>query len=135
MSTYYTRTHEWIRLEGEDEGIVGVTQRRILEYGEVVAVELPEVGAEYEQHEPIGVIETIEGQEYYYRAPVSGEVLEVNAALEEDPTLLNQSAEDEGWIFRMRIEFPGELDDLMDAEEYEFYEEDSEEEYEEDEEF
>jgi len=125
----YTKTHEWIIPDDEsaETASIGVSERLILENGRAVFIELPEVGAEYEQDEPIGVIETHEGIEVTYHAPVTGEVIEVNEELDNDISLLNNSPEGDGWIFRMRLEFPDELDVLMTPEEYEFYEEEEEE--------
>jgi glycine cleavage system H protein len=122
----YTKGHEWIVVEDDEYGTVGVSDRFVLHNGRVVYVEFPEVGAEYEQDEPVGVIETRDGLEVAYHAPVSGEVVEVNEELDDDVNLINVSPEGDGWIFRLRLEFPDELDTLMTPEEYEFYEEEEE---------
>jgi glycine cleavage system H protein len=131
----YTKTHEWVLLEDDnaETATVGVSERLILENGRVVFIELPELGAEYEQDEPVGVVETHEGVEVTYHAPVTGEVIEVNADLDSDISLLSNSPEGDGWVFRMRVEFVDELDVLMTPEEYEFFEdEDTEDDDEED---
>lgn len=130
METRYTKTHEWILVETDDEELatVGVSERLVLENGRVVFVELPEVGAEYEQDEPIGVIETREGVTVTYHAPVTGEVVEINEDLDGDVSLLNNSPEGDGWLIRIRMEFVDELDALMTPEEYEFYEDEDDDE-------
>ena len=122
METRYTKSHEWIAIEGDDVASVGITERLILENGRVVFIESSEVGAEYEQDEPIGVLETREGVEIVYHAPATGEVIEVNESLQDDAGVINVSPEGDGWILRMRVEFPDELDSLMTPEEYEFFE-------------
>jgi glycine cleavage system H protein len=118
----YTPTHEWIEVDGS-EGVIGITERKQLECGEIVYVELPAVGDEYEEEEAIGRLETADGSSYPVYAPVTGEILEVNTALEDGPDLINQSPEGDGWICRISIESPRELDALMDAGAYDEYEE------------
>lgn len=129
MEVRYTKTHEWAFLEDGDGEVatVGVSERFLLEKGRIVFIELPEVGAEYEQEEPIGILETDKGVEIPYHAPLTGEVIEVNEDLDRDIDLLNDSPEGDGWIFRMRVEFPDEFDLLMTSKEYESYEEEDEE--------
>ena len=121
METRYTKSHEWV-VEEDEIGTVGITERLILECGRIDYLELPEVGAEYEQDEPIAVLETREGVEIRYRSPVTGEVIEVNEELEDNPNLINVSPEADGWLFKIRLEFVDELDSLMTDEEYEFFE-------------
>ncbi|MEO2005063.1 MAG: glycine cleavage system protein H [Candidatus Poribacteria bacterium] len=122
MSKRYTKNHEWILLEGADIAIVGITERRVLENGRIAYVELPAVGAEYEHDEPIAVIETNAGIEITYRSPATGEVTAVNGELNDEETLINNSPETDGWLFRLRVEFPADLESLMDESEYEFFE-------------
>ena len=122
METRYTKSHEWIVIEADDLGTVGVSERLILENGRVNYVELPDVGAEFEQDEPIGILETRDGEEITVHSPVTGEVVAVNDALEDDPGLVSVSPEGDGWLFRIRPEFSVELESLMTTEEYEFYE-------------
>ena len=127
MDTRYTKTHEWIVVEEDGLASVGVTERHLLKNGRVVYIESSQKGAEYEQDEPIGVLETREGIELVYHSPATGEVVEVNDALEEDTNLINVSPEDDGWILRMRLEFPDELDALMTQDDYEFFEDEEKE--------
>ena len=124
MSKHYTKNHEWIVLESDDVAVVGITERLVLENGRIAYIELPDVGAEYELDEPIAVLETNAGVELTYRSPATGEVVEVNTDLEDEETLINSSPETDGWLFRIRVEFPTELESLMDEGEYEFYEDD-----------
>jgi len=137
----YTKTHEWIEFEISDGeslfdkkmvGTVGVTDRGQLEHGEVYYVELPEVGDEYEQEEPVCVLELSNGDTFTVHSPVTGEVLKVNEVLLDDPDLINRSPEGDGWIFKIRIEVPRELSILMDRVDYEVYEEDEDEKYDDD---
>lgn len=122
----YTKTHEWIAIDG-NVGIVGVSDRAQERFGAVEYVELPEVGTEFEQYEAVGTIETHEGASFEIRAPVTGEILEVNPSLEDEPDLINRSPEGDGWLFKMSIEIERELDMLMTPEEYEYYDEEEEE--------
>jgi glycine cleavage system H protein len=126
----YTKTHEWIAIDG-NVGIVGVSDRAQERFGEVEYVELPEVGTEFEQYESAGTIETLEGASFEIHAPVTGEILEVNPSLEDEPDLINRSPEGDGWLFKMSIEIERELDMLMTPDEYEYYDEEEEEELEE----
>ena len=118
----FTTTHEWIEV-GESDGVVGITERIQLEYGDIVFVELPTVGGEYEQDEPLGRVEVADGNTFPVHAPATGEIKEINASLEEDPDLINHSPEGDGWICRISIESPRELDVLMDIDAYNDYEE------------
>lgn len=129
MEIRYTKTHEWVVLEDDsaETATIGVSERLIALNGRAVFIELPEVGAEYEQDEQIGVIETHEGVEVTYHAPITGEIVEVNTDLDGDIGLLNNSPEGDGWVFRMRVEFADELDVLMTPDEYEFYEDEADE--------
>ena len=120
----YTRTHEWV--EPEDEGIVtiGISRRAQQELGDIVFVELPEDGEEFEQDDPLGSIESMDGEVMYVHSPITGEVIEVNSALERSPDLVSKSPEGDGWLVKMRMEIPKELGVLMTLAEYEEYEED-----------
>jgi glycine cleavage system H protein len=122
LSKRYTKNHEWILLESGGIAVVGITERRVLENARIAYVELPAVGAEYERGEPIAVIETNAGLEITYRSPATGVVTEVNGELNDEETLLSNSPETDGWLFRLRVEFPAELELLMDESEYEFFE-------------
>lgn len=112
----YTKDHEWIRVEG-DIGTVGITDYAQKELSDIVYVELPEVGSKVEQFKPFGTIEAVKTVADLY-APVSGEVVEVNTNLEEEPGLINQDPYGKGWIIKVKISDPSELDNLMSAEEY-----------------
>lgn len=126
----YTTTHEWIEVI-DSEGITGITERAQLTYGEVVFVEPPAVGDEFEQEDIIGRVEAADGGTFSVHAPVTGEIIEVNSVLEEDADLINRSPEGDGWICKMTIEGPRELEILMGEDDYEKYEEEEfdEEEY------
>ena len=119
----YTTTHEWTEPEGGDIVTVGISDRAQQEFGEIVFVELPDEGEEFEQDDPIGSIESIDGAVMNIHAPVTGEIVEVNTTLENSPALINRSPEGDGWIVKIRMEVPGEMDILMTPEEYEDYEE------------
>lgn len=121
----YTTTHEWIEVINS-EGLVGITERAQQAYGDIVFVELPLVGDEFEQEDTIGRIEVADGGTFPVFAPVTGEIIEVNFLLEDDPDLINRSPEGDGWICKMSIEGPRELDILMGHDKYEEYEEEEE---------
>lgn len=118
----YTMNHEWIDIQDET-GTVGITERRLLESGDVVYIDLPELEAVYGMMEPVGIIETKEGSEFLLRSPVSGQVVEVNPNLESDAAALNESPEEEGWIFKIQLGYPSEVHRLMTESDYAFYEE------------
>ena len=131
----YTKTHEWIEVTGS-RGTVGITERAQLMCGDIVFVEFPTVGEEYEQEDPIGRVEVADGDAFDIYAPVTGEIKAINHALEDEPDLINRSPEGDGWFCKMSIESPRELDILMDASEYDVYEEEElDEEYPEDTDF
>jgi glycine cleavage system H protein len=113
---YYTDEHEWIDVE-DDVATVGITDYAQGQLGDIVFVELPEVGALIEQGKDAAVVESVKAASDVY-APITGEVTETNAALEEDPSLVNSAPEDGGWFFKMTIADPGELDGLMDEDGY-----------------
>lgn len=113
---YYTDEHEWIDVE-DDIATVGITDYAQGQLGDIVFVELPEVGALIEQGKDAAVVESVKAASDVY-APITGEVTETNAALEEDPSLVNSAPEDGGWFFKMTITDPGELDGLMDEDGY-----------------
>ena len=112
----YAKTHEWARVEG-DTATVGITFHAQNEIQDVVYVELPEVGRMLSQGEEFGVIESVKAAFDLY-VPLSGEVIAVNEALEEHPELVNESPYDEGWMFRIRLTQPSEIETLMDAAAY-----------------
>ena len=116
MPRYYTEEHEWIDVE-DDVATVGITEYAQSQLGDIVFVELPEVGAMIEQGKDAAVVESVKAASDVY-APITGEITEVNPALEEDPSLVNSAPEDGGWFFKMTIAAPAELDKLMDEDGY-----------------
>ncbi len=119
MSLRYTKEHEWVRLEG-DVATVGISDYAQDQLGDVVYVELPEIGRQVERSKELAVVESVKAASEVY-APVGGEVIEVNEALNADPSLVNAGAQSDGWFCKLRIRDPGELDKLMDEEAYQAY--------------
>ena len=119
MSIYFTEDHEWIKVDG-DIGTVGITPYAAGQLGDVVYVELPDVGAEFGKGGEAAVVESVKAASEVY-APVSGEVTDVNGALEDAPETVNASADDKGWFLKMKIADASELDSLMNAEAYKTY--------------
>lgn len=117
--TKYTQEHEWIRIEG-DEGVIGITDYAQEQLGDVVHVDLPEVGASLSKGDEAAVIDSVKAASEVY-APVDGEVTGVNEALEEDPAKVNGDAEGDGWFFRLKLADKGQLDGLMDRAAYDEY--------------
>ena len=115
----YTKEHEWVRMDG-DLATLGISEYAQQQLGDVVFVELPEVGRQVSKGGSLAVVESVKAASDVY-APVSGEVVEINGALENEPGLVNRGAEDEGWFCRVRIGEPAELTQLMDAEAYKAY--------------
>ncbi|MEL6876269.1 MAG: glycine cleavage system protein GcvH [Pseudomonadota bacterium] len=116
MSRYFTDEHEWIDVEG-DTATVGITDYAQEQLGDIVFVETPEIGAELSAGDDAAVVESVKAASDVY-APISGTVIEANDALEEEPALVNSSAEEDGWFFRLSLADKGELDDLMDEKAY-----------------
>ena len=112
----YTREHEWIRVDGE-VGVVGITDYAQDQLGDVVYVELPELGRRVDQGAEAAVVESVKAASEVY-APVSGEVVAVNQALTDDPALVNSAAEGDGWFLKIKLADTGELDRLMDQAAY-----------------
>ncbi len=113
----YTKKHEWIKVNG-DQGTVGITDYAQGELGDIVFVELPTKGKKVEQMKPFATIEAVKAVSELY-APVSGEVLEVNSQLTDKPELINSDPYGEGWIIKLRIEDPSELENLLSPADYE----------------
>ena len=109
----YSREHEWVRVEGST-AVIGITSFAADELGDIVYVELPEVGARLAQFAAFGVVESVKAVSDLF-APVSGEVAEVNAELRSSPELLNTDPFGAGWIAKLTLAEPGELDKLLDA--------------------
>ena len=116
MSLKYTPDHEWLKIEG-DVAVVGITHHAQDALGDVVFVELPEVGKSYGQQEVAGVVESVKAAADVYM-PVSCEVLEVNEELRNEPTLANTDPLGAGWFFKVKLSYPSQLDGLMDETAY-----------------
>lgn len=113
----YTEEHEWA-MDNEDGTVtMGITDHAQELLTDIVYVELPEIGKTVKQMEPVAVVESVKSVSDVY-APVSGEIIEVNEALEDQPELINQDAFGEGWIAQIKMDDPSELDKLMDAAAY-----------------
>ena len=112
----YAKTHEWVRVDG-DTAWVGITDHAQAELTELVFVELPEVGRTVSAGQPCAVVESVKTASDIY-APLSGEVIEFNQTLTDDPGKVNADAFGEGWFFKVRMSAPSELDGLMDAASY-----------------
>ena len=116
MSRYFTEEHEWIDVDG-DTATVGITDFAQGQLGDIVFVEVPEAGRQVAKGGDAAVVESVKAASDVY-APVSGEVIEGNQALADDPALVNSDAEGAGWFFRLRLADASELDGLMDADSY-----------------
>ena len=112
----YSKEHEWVRVNGS-QATIGITSFAADELGDIVFLELPEVGAELSQFASFGVVESVKAVSDLY-APASGRVVEVNERLRESPELLNSDAFGDGWIARVELSDPDELDNLMDSAAY-----------------
>lgn len=115
----YTKEHEWIKVEG-GVGTVGITDYAQHELGDVVYVEMPKVGAKLDANQSFGTVESVKAVSEIY-SPVSGEVVEVNAALGNEPEKINQEPHGAAWIVKIKLSNPKEVDALMDAAAYEKY--------------
>ena len=112
----FSKDHEWVSVEG-DTGTVGITDYAQGSLGDIVFVEVPEVGATFSKGDDVAVVESVKAASELY-APVSGEITETNEALAADPSLVNTSPTDEGWFFKIKLSDPSELDELMDEAAY-----------------
>ena len=112
----FTKDHEWVLVEG-DTATVGISEYAKEQLGDVVFVELPTVGADVEAGGDAAVVESVKAASEVY-SPVSGRIVAVNDDLEGSPSLVNESAEDEGWFWQMELSDPHELDELMTAKDY-----------------
>lgn len=115
----YAKSHEYVHVEG-DTGTIGITDYAQKELGDVVFVELPQVGSQLEMGDELGSIESVKAVSELF-APVGGEVIEVNEALADKPELVNTDPYGDGWMIKIRIADASEVDELMGAEEYEEY--------------
>jgi glycine cleavage system H protein len=112
----YTKEHEWVKLEG-DIATMGITDYAQKQLGDIVFVELPEVGKEVEQMKPFGVIEAVKAVSDIF-SPLSGKVTEVNSNLQSQSNLINSAPYGDGWIIKIKLSDPKELDTLLSPEEY-----------------
>ena len=116
MSVYFTKEHEWVRVEG-DTATVGISNHAQEALGDIVFAEVPEAGRQVAKGQEAAVVESVKAASDVY-APVSGEVVEGNAAIADDPALVNRDPEGEGWFFKLKISNRSELDGLMDENAY-----------------
>ena len=116
MSLYFTKEHEWIRVEG-DTATVGISDHAQQALGDIVFAEVPEAGRTLSKGQDAAVVESVKAASDVY-APVGGEVTEGNASLADDPALINRDPEGEGWFFKLKLSNPSEIDGLMDEGSY-----------------
>ena len=116
MTLYFTREHEWIRVDG-DTATVGISDHAQEALGDIVFAEVPEAGRQLSKGGDAAVVESVKAASDVY-APVTGEVVEGNQAVADDPALINRDPEGEGWFFKIRLDNPGELEGLMDQDAY-----------------
>lgn len=113
----YAETHEWLRQDGDGVIVVGISDYAQDALGDVVYVELPEVGDQLTAHDEAGAVESVKAASDIY-APVSGEVIAINEGLEDAPETINESPYGDGWFFKLQMSDPSELDGLLNAEQY-----------------
>lgn len=116
----YTKEHEWVRLGADGVATVGISEHAQEQLGDVVFVELPEVGRKVAKGDALAVVESVKAASDIY-APVGGEVVEANLALDGEPALVNSGAEGEGWFVKLKVEDPGAVEALMDGAAYAAY--------------
>jgi glycine cleavage system H protein len=116
MPLYFTKEHEWIRLEG-DIATVGISNHAQEQLGDIVFAEVPEAGRRVSKGQEAAVVESVKAASDVY-APISGEVIEGNQAVVDDPSLVNSDPEGDGWFFKLRLDSPSELEGLMDEAAY-----------------
>ena len=116
MSLYFTKEHEWIRVEG-DQATVGISNHAQEALGDIVFVEVPEGGRRVSKGQEAAVVESVKAASDDY-APVSGEVVEGNQAIADNPSLVNSDPEGQGWFFKLKLDNPGEVEGLMDEASY-----------------
>jgi glycine cleavage system H protein len=116
MSLYFTREHEWIRVEG-DTATIGISNHAQEALGDIVFAEVPEPGRRVSKGQEAAVVESVKAASDVY-APLSGEIVEGNQAVADDPSLVNTDPEGEGWFFKLKLDDPGQLDGLMDEDAY-----------------
>lgn len=114
---HYSKDHEWVRVDG-DIAIIGITDYAQNSLGDVVYVELPKAGEDFSANEPFGSVESVKAVSEMF-TPVSGSVVEVNESLADEPEKVNSDPYGDGWMIRLRMSTPGEVDSLLTAAEYE----------------
>jgi len=114
----YTKSHEWVRDEGNGTVTIGITDHAQALLGDLVFVELPEIGSEVSAEDAVCVVESVKAASDVY-TPVSGEVVAVNDSLADSPEIINDSSYDDGWLIKIKLSNPDEISDLMDADSYE----------------
>lgn len=114
----FLKSHEWIKVDADNIATIGITDHAQDSLGDITFVELPEVGDTFEKGDPFGVVESVKAASDIY-APVAGEVIDINEDLDSEPEKLNQSPYEEGWLIKLKISNPADLDDLLSADEYE----------------
>ena len=119
QSRKYTDEHEWISIDGEI-GTVGISEYAQVQLGDVVFIEVPEIGTIYKKGQEAAVVESVKAASEVY-APVDGEIVEVNNGLEEDPSIVNSDAEGLGWFYKIKVNNLSDLDGLMDEEAYKLF--------------
>ncbi|WP_371397697.1 glycine cleavage system protein GcvH [Fretibacter rubidus] len=119
MSVYFTEDHEWVSVDG-DIGTIGISAYAAKALGDVVFVELPDVGAEFDKGDEAAVVELVKAASEVY-APIAGEVTEVNGALEDEPAKVNEDPSGAGWFMKIKVADKDELDGLMNADAYKTY--------------
>jgi glycine cleavage system H protein len=116
MSLYFTKEHEWVRVEG-DTATIGISDHAQEQLGDIVFAEVPEAGRRLSKGQEAAVVESVKAASDVY-APVSGEVIEGNQAVADDPALVNSDPEGQGWFFKLKLSDPSELEGLMDEAAY-----------------
>ena len=116
MSLFFTKEHEWIRVEG-DTATIGISNHAQEQLGDIVFAEVPEAGRRVNKGQEAAVVESVKAASDVY-APVSGEVIEGNQAVADDPSLINSDPEGQGWFFKLKLDNSGELDGLLDEDAY-----------------
>ena len=120
MSVKYSEDHAWLKVEDEDLVTIGITDFAQEQLGDLVYIELPEVGHQFVRGDNISVIESVKSASDLV-APVSGKIVEVNDRLEDDPELVSEDSTGEGWFIKVKLSKPSELDELMDEKSYQTF--------------
>ena len=112
----YSKEHEWVKIDG-NTATIGITDYAQGELGDIVFVELPNVGDEFEQMQPFGTIEAVKAVSDMF-IPLSGKIIEINSALDDDPMIINRDPYGDGWMIKIELKDPSEVDQLLDADSY-----------------